>query len=575
MFFYALATDYDGTIAEDGVVKDSTFEALARLRESGRRLILATGREIEDLKRVCPRLDMFEEVVAENGGVIYRPATQVVDLLAEPPPAAFVNQLRDRGVTPLSVGHVIVATWEPNQDIVLQTVKDLGLELQIIFNKGAVMVLPPGINKASGLKAALRKLSLASINVVGVGDAENDHALLNACGCSVAVANAVPMLKAAADWVTDSPRGAGVAEVVDGLLNNDLTNVACSDRRTVALGMVMDACSGEMEPVSMQVGRSGRMLICGTSGSGKSTFTQGFLERLAVAGMQYCIIDPEGDYEGFAGVTCVGDAKRPPSLRTVTELLEYPDRNVAISLLGLPLDDRPDFLSFVIPKLIDLRVRTGRPHWLVIDEAHHMMPSENEPMAKSLPADFDRVAFITVHPDHMAKSALIGTTWLVALGIAIGDTVAKFAAATGLAAPESLPAALDAGCALVWPIGEGQQPAEVHVIPPSEEHRRHVRKYATGTLGEDTSFYFRGPDGALNLRAQNLEMFCQIGEGVDDETWRHHARAKDYSRWLRDCIKDPELADEIAGIENAAEVDIQESRRKIRAAIERRYTKAE
>ncbi|MGF6545711.1 hypothetical protein QFZ96_000781 [Paraburkholderia youngii] len=332
--------------------------------------------------------------------------------------------------------------------------------MQIIFNKGAVMVLPPGINKGSGLKAALRKLSLASINVVGVGDAENDHALLNACGCSVAVANAVPMLKAAADWVTDSPRGA------------------------------------------------------------------------------------------------------------------YPDRNVAISLLGLPLDDRPDFLSFVIPKLIDLRVRTGRPHWLVIDEAHHMMPSENEPMAKSLPADFDRVAFITVHPDHMAKSALIGAAWLVALGIAVGDTVAKFAAATGLAAPESLPAALDAGCALVWPIGEGQQPAEVHVIPPSEEHRRHVRKYATGTLGEDTSFYFRGPDGALNLRAQNLEMFCQIGEGVDDETSRHHARTRDYSRWLRDCIKDPELADEIAGIENAAEVDIQESRRKIRAAIERRYTKA-
>ncbi|CAL8480805.1 HAD-IIB family hydrolase [Caballeronia sp. S22] len=575
MFFHALATDYDGTIAEDGVVKDPTFEALARLRESGRRLILVTGREIEDLKRVCPRLDIFDEVVAENGGVIYRPATQAVDLLAEPPPAAFVNRLRDRGVTPLSVGHVIVATWEPNQDIVLETIKDLGLELQIIFNKGAVMVLPPGINKASGLKAALRNLSLASINVVGVGDAENDHALLNACGCSVAVANAVPMLKAAADWITDSPRGAGVVELVDHLLKDDLADIARSDRHTVAFGTVMGEHSSELEPVSMPVGQPGRMLICGTSGSGKSTFTQGFLERLAVAGMQYCIIDPEGDYEGFAGVTSIGDAKRSPSLQNVTELLEYPDRNVAVNLLGLPLDDRPDFLSSLIPKLIELRARTGRPHWLVIDEAHHMMPSENESMAKSLPADFDRVTFITVHPDHMAKSALVGTTWLVALGIAIGDTVTKFAAATGLAAPAGLPAALDTGCALVWPIGAGQRPAPVHVIPPSEEHRRHLRKYATGTLGEDISFYFRGPDGALNLRAQNLEMFCQLGEGVDEETWRHHARANDYSRWLRDGIKDPELAEEIAGIEHAAEADIQESRQKVRAAIERRYTKAE
>ena len=51
---------------------------------------------------------------------------------------------------------------------------------------------------------------------------------------------------------------------------------------------------------------------------------------------------------------------------------------------------------------------------------------------------------------------------------------------------------------------------------------RHTRKYAEGELGEDKSFYFRGPDNALNLRAQNLTIFLQMADGVDDQTWRHH-----------------------------------------------------
>ena len=77
----------------------------------------------------------------------------------------------------------------------LEAIHELGLEWQIIFNKGAVMVLPPGVNKASGLAAALEALQLSPVNVVGIGDAENDHAFLSLCGCSVAVANALDAVK--------------------------------------------------------------------------------------------------------------------------------------------------------------------------------------------------------------------------------------------------------------------------------------------------------------------------------------------------------------------------------------------
>ena len=84
------------------------------------------------------------------------------------------------------------------------------------------MVVPSGVNKASGLTAALREISLSPRNVVAIGDAENDHALLNQCEYAVAVANAVPMLKEIADWVTMEEAGGGVAELIDELIAHDL-----------------------------------------------------------------------------------------------------------------------------------------------------------------------------------------------------------------------------------------------------------------------------------------------------------------------------------------------------------------
>jgi len=196
MRYFALATDYDGTLAHDGVVSPATITALEQLRATGRKLILVTGRELPDLLRAFLRIDLFDSVVVENGALLYLPATREEQPLADPPPEAFVAALQAQGVAPLSVGRVIVATWHPNETVVLTTIRDLGLEHQVIFNKGAVMVLPPGINKATGLGAALEHLGLSAHNVVGVGDAENDHAFMRLCECAVAVANALPMVRA-------------------------------------------------------------------------------------------------------------------------------------------------------------------------------------------------------------------------------------------------------------------------------------------------------------------------------------------------------------------------------------------
>jgi HAD superfamily hydrolase (TIGR01484 family) len=213
------------TLATQGRVPDDVLEACRAFRKTERKLFLVTGRQLDDLKVHMPENSLFDRIVAENGGDLYEPAAERRRELGPRPPEEFEEALRARGVSPLSAGDVIVSTWEPNQQAVLDVIKELGLELQIIFNKGAVMVLPPGVNKASGLLAALAEMNISPHNIVGIGDAENDHAFLDLCEFSVAVANAIDALKEKADFVTRGERGAGVTELIEKLIGNDLADL--------------------------------------------------------------------------------------------------------------------------------------------------------------------------------------------------------------------------------------------------------------------------------------------------------------------------------------------------------------
>jgi HAD superfamily hydrolase (TIGR01484 family) len=193
-------------------------EALRRLAATGRKLVLVTGRQLDDVTDAFPEVIIFDRVVAENGALVYRPGTRETRVLAEPPPGRFVEELRRRAVQPLFIGRVVVATVEPNEVTVIDVIRKLGLDLQVILNKGSVMVLPASVDKATGLAAALHELALSPDDVVGVGDAENDLAFLAMCGCGVAVANALPAVKERADRVTQGADGAGVREIIDSLI---------------------------------------------------------------------------------------------------------------------------------------------------------------------------------------------------------------------------------------------------------------------------------------------------------------------------------------------------------------------
>lgn len=571
MRYLALAVDYDGTLAKNGKVTKKTVAALERLCESGRRLIMVTGRELPDLQQQFDRLDLFDYVVAENGGLLYHPKTKAETVLGEEPPAELVEALKERGVRKLSVGRSIVATWQPHETTALQVIQELGLEWQIIFNKGAVMLLPASVNKESGLRAALMELRLSPHNVAGIGDAENDHAFLSLCEGSAAVANALPAVAARVDVVMQGDHGAGVVEFIGMLLDDDLASTAPKrTRHDILLGTRADGATGKKKEVALKAyGTS--ILVAGPSGSGKSTATTGFMERLAEQGYQFCLIDPEGDYESFAGAITFGNQDLAPNVDEALQLLAHPAENVVINLLGVRLEDRPGFFARLLPRLQELRVKTGRPHWIIIDEVHHLLPRDWKPSETTLPRQFGEMLMITVHPDWVAPGVLSEVNAIIAVGEAPEATFGGFAKALKVKPPKVADGKLASGQVLLWQRGSRTKPIKVDVTPATAERRRHQRKYAAGELIYEEHFVFRGPREKLNLRAQNLIVFLQMAEGIDDETWTWHLERGDYTNWFRQVIKDGDLAD---AAEQIARMNLSpaKSREKIRDEVEKRYT---
>ncbi len=487
MRYLALCTDYDGTIAHHGKVDKPTLAALEELRASGRKLVMVTGREIPDLEKVFDRLDLFELVVAENGALIYRPATREERPLVDPPSERFVAELKRRGVERISVGRCIVATWQPYEKVVLETIRDLGLELQVIFNKGAVMVLPGGMNKAAGLKAALEELDISIHNTVGVGDAENDHAFLSICEFSAAVANALPAVKETADLVLKADHGAGVTELIREMLADDLASRAgLLQRHEILLGKGKDGAELTLPPYGVSA------LVVGTSGGGKSTLTTGLIERLNAKHYGFCVIDPEGDYDVLEDAAVLGSPDRAPSVDECMQLLAKPDQNAVINLVGLEFSDRPAFFMTLFARIRDLRAKTGRPHWLIVDEVHHVLPADWKPAELNLPQELDGVLMISVAPSAVSATALQLVETVIVIGEKPAEMLREFAEVNGKPAPASPLEKIPKGEALIWHKASTAPPLHFAIEPCKTERRRHIRKYAEGALPEERSFYFPG-----------------------------------------------------------------------------------
>ena len=443
----------------------------------------------------------------------------------------------------------------------MRAIQELGLELQISFNKGAVMVLPTNINKASGLLHALRHLDISPLNIVAAGDAENDHAFLAACGCSAAVANAVPSLKLEVDIQLLKDHGEGVAELIDRILLED-HRILPLPRRGTLVGV-------DRQGKDVYIDQSDLVLVAGNSGCGKSSLVTLLTERMAGSGQEFCVIDPEGDYLQLKDAVTIAGVRNPPATEEALRLLLQAGINVVVNTLALSPTDRKQLFRGLASHVRQMRERSGRPHWLIIDEAHHFMPFLNRREQQS-PTVGSGVIIVTIDLHMIDRYVLQHASTLIAMGSITSQLLATFAAVHDVECPKNLPRLCD-GEFILWNPASARPPSVLRLEQPRQPHHRHLGKYAAGDVGTERSFYFRGPNLELNLSACNLREFLRLGDEVSDPVWEHHLRAGDYSAWFRHVIRDDVLAREASDIEQDLALSPRASRDEIEQAVLRRY----
>ena len=465
MRYTAIAVDFDGTIAHDGVVAPHVVDGLARLRETGRKLLLVTGRELDQLLAIFPEVALFDRVVAENGALLYRPQDGERQALGDPPPPEFVERLVARGV-PVSVGLSIVATVVPHETTVIDVIKELGLERQVIFNKGAVMVLPAGVTKASGLAVALEELALSPRNLVAAGDGENDHALLDSAEYSVAVANAIETLKMKADRVTRETHGDGVLEVIADLIECDLARTPPrAERRALLLGRGAHGTAVALPTAGVS------MVIAGAPASGKSAIVMGLVARACAMGYQFCVIDTLGHYLDFVPAVVIGAGDRAPETLEVLTALEKPAISTVVSLVALAAAKRPRFITDLVRRLGALQETTGRPHWIVIDEAQHALPARGLKDEVAI-APAENTIYVSSEASRLPPDLLAAANAIVACGAGAGEALAALARVIEVPAPPEALREPRPGEALVWSRRSGEAPALVELAPAEKAKER-------------------------------------------------------------------------------------------------------
>ncbi|WP_205526035.1 DUF5752 family protein [Pyxidicoccus trucidator] len=567
MRYLALAMNLDGTLVTGGRADVAALAALARLRLTGRRVILVTSRRLVELTSVLPSLDTFDCIVAENGALLHWPSRRESTLLCRPVPEPFVRALQGRGVTSLVRGQAVVQAPRAQASALVEVVGELGLELQVIFAGAQALAVPPGINKGEGLREALLSLGLSVHEVVSLGCGASDHSLLGVSECAVAVANALPALKARAAFTTRGAAGAGVIELVEDLVQHDLQVAeAWTPRDALTLGY---------DDAGVRAGIPSygeNLLVLGPRAGEGASYVQGFLERLLQRRYQPCVIDCLGDFEVRDDMVKLGGRVQAPRVQQVLAALTAPSVKPVVSLAAVAPEAQPDFFRELLPALEGMRLRTGRPHWLIVNGAERLWPAGAEGSRRDAPK-LGETLLLVEDPDAVARSILQQMEVAVAVGPAAGRALQQLASALEEPAPH-LP--LRTGAApgvLAWFVAEGPWPLKLRAPPRRAERLRRVPEQVEGDLG-DRSFIFRGRQGQPELRAHNLSAFCQQASQVDEDTWLFHLWHGDFSRWVRDVLHDDALAQKLSAIECRYELPAADSRREVCGAIAHHYALA-
>jgi hydroxymethylpyrimidine pyrophosphatase-like HAD family hydrolase len=574
VFFKALACDFDGTLASDDRIVPAARVALEDARRAGLRLILVTGRTFFELARVCDCMDLFDGVVAENGAVLYYPRLAMIRDQGPPPPGMLLAELEGRGIY-YQMGRVIVGTTRADEARVKEALAAAGVTRDIVYNRAALMLLPAGVSKGTGVQHVLRFLELSHHDVLALGDAENDLPLFAACGWSACPGNAVPAVKASADWVFPGDSGDGVAAAITGPILHDQLPIEQSLRHRVPIGWVVTTS----EPVTVPA-RGVNLLIQGDPHSGKSWLTGALVERLVSARYSVCVIDPEGDYRVLANLPGMASAeiREPGDVdRALDDQLHDPAASVVLDLSTLPHVAKVAVIERALSRVRGIRQRVGRPHWVVIDEAHYSLHRQGVDDA-ALGLEDRGFCFVTYRPSWLRERVAQAVDMFLVSRTTAPDEL-------GVLEEAFPPPGADGSIAEVLahlPRGEflavqrdpaGRRATLTFVPAPRQTvHVRHLTKYLDTQVPAGREFLFRRPDGRVTGSANSLHAFRRAVLGAGADVLMHHAGAGDFSRWVRDVFGDAELARQLRKIETRwSRGELKDFRRAVDAVVTVRY----
>jgi hydroxymethylpyrimidine pyrophosphatase-like HAD family hydrolase len=566
-----IALDYDGTIATRDQLDASVRDAIAAARTQGIRVLLVTGRVLDDLRRVAGDLHFVDGVVAENGAVVHLPESGHTSVLAPRMPQAFVDELSRRGVS-CGRGQCLVDAAAADAPRLLDALRALELPLVLIFNAGRVMAMAQGVSKATGLHVLLDTLRLSARNTLAIGDAENDHELLRLAEVGGAVEWGSAALRAAADVIVRGSGPRAVGDYVRQLSRDGLMPIPPRARRLLRLGHLEDG-----REFSLAV-KGRNVLVAGDAKSGKSWVAGMLCEQLILHGYSLCVIDPEGDYvalEALPGVMVLGGEDPLPTPRDLLRVFRHPDYSVVIDLSRQPHEEKIAYIRALLPVLNVVRQRTGFPHRILIDEAHYFL---HDAEASQL-LDLERNGYIvaTYCASRLPKELLAKTEVMLvtcesnpaeidALGQRCASCNAVDRSQWGLLAH------LRTGQAVALPITEeaGGELRLFTVGPRVTRHVRHREKYVDVPVAEHRAFVF-GANGQPH-RVRTLRQLVGELEGRPRRVLEPYLRRGDFSRWIRDVFGDHPLAAELCGLEERHRTAAQsETLAEMARAIRARY----
>lgn len=579
MYLKVLACDLDGTLAEAGQIAPATWDSLRQARAAGLTLVLVTGRRLETFAAEGPFAELFEAIVAENGAAVYFPRRDSVILPFGQLERPLLERLAALGI-PLERGTAIVATRVPHDAAVLATLREMGGGASVEYNKGAVMVLPPGATKGTGLQRALHELGYSLRNAVACGDAENDRSLFEMSEFAVAVANATPEVQALADLVLAQGDGAGVRSLLSLLTSARAVPAGHRRRRALRLGTRADGSEADLDARQLL---SRNLGIVGSSASGKSWLAGLLTEEVLRLGYQACIIDPEGDYRGLRAfphtLLLGGPGTQLPAVSDLVTLSEYTDVSLVLDLSGSAPEERRSYAEALLRGLFALRVRRGRPHWFLIDEVHGFCPSNDAP-CELFPSGMAEggVAAVSYRPSWIAPALTQAFDLWLLLRTTQPDDLALLERLVGTAE-----LGLEPGSVSSLPLGEAYLLCRDPACGPGAErirfradrrvvpHVRHLHKYLRAPLPSTKRFYFRsGPPCC----AASFWEFREALQTVPLGALRYHLGRGDFERWVAEVLHDQELARRIHKLANRPLEDA-ELREALRGAVALRYEELE